>query len=85
MTYEWLSPVMLGSGVVASYAALRQMTLDMRKAMETLVGQNREDHQIIFRSMADEIKIRSDEDKDIREKHVTWMRCLSCENRRIHD
>lgn len=85
MNYEWLSPVMVGSGVVASYAALRQATVDLKESVEKLVHENREDHKVMVKSLSAEIERRSDEDKDIREKHVTWMRCLSCEKRKIQD
>jgi hypothetical protein len=82
MTYEWLSPVMVGSGVVASYAALRQATLDLKESVEKLVNENRDDHRIMVKSLSMEIERRSDEDKDIREKHITWVQCLSCSNRK---
>ena len=34
MSYEWLSPVMVGGGVVASYAALRQATVDLKESVD---------------------------------------------------
>ena len=85
MSYEWLSPVMVGGGVVASYAALRQATVDLKESVDRLVQENRDDHKIMVRSLSAEIEHRAAEDKDIREKHVTWVQCLSCSNRMNRD
>lgn len=74
MVVDWGAIGLLVASAGMLYAS-RQMTLDNKESLNTLVQQNREDHRDLFHKVERETVLRMEEDGKIRENFVRREEC----------